>query len=824
MSNPSTDNPSYARDNRSTPIKDVLLEFEIGMNKLLYSGDFLYRHIYPSREVLLAAEADYRRMERTLEEAGADDKTWYHFYHTFTWFFINFLPIIPEFNEYAIDIGHKMFLYSDIVNGDDIPPQIHDIRVLCYVCEAAKDYKHAIDIRLKLIRFFEEVKDEEQLPYSYDEEIRNGYKAIAQLYDKLGDENAARTYLSMAESAYPQHQTEYVKEKQGSFSINPWLAEKLKEYRSRHSDEEMRRDYETDFALGVNLSWDEYHQSRALYEALRWDPFLQTLRANMDLDVSSRERLYNFHIDCLADLLQLSEEELASCGIHDYLDLGGIKKYLKTHGYKLLPGAERTYKIPSLPVLASLGKCDWNTWLLKPPGIPAEFDLSRPTLAGKWFDEYYARYERLDGEEKFRKEFTEVKPRFPHGEMPTEYTEFFQAIGNLYDSYEAICSSQGLSPRFFRPGDIPDSVRELKFFPNRDFLYLWQESCRTVIDIFERTNLFRHSSARIFLAVDLEEKLRIAEEETQDDNFQLLLVTIVELRIDIKDIITLLSEAVLSPEKAEPAPVNPWMAQVIKEYRQKHSDEYIRKRYISYLADRPETPWDEFLAAVSLEYKLHREPFLLTPRRDFGFPEHLQDVMNVMEIDIVADMLQFTIEEMADFCTQEGESVAPVVHFLSAHGYKLLGYPENTLKYPLPEIEEERKRNIEVINDQCSKAKIYMSHSDEPLKDRLAKVFDTYRSVLDLARKSDLPLKAQFTVLMDLGRLMEEHIEDFPELTEDAPEFADRALYCSKMVNGPKAEKTAVCHRLYGSILSKLGRNEEAASQYDAADDIDREN
>ena len=604
-------------------------------------------------------------------------------------------------------------------------------------------------------------------------------------------------------------------------SINPWLAAKLAEYRSRHSDEEMRRDYETDCVLGVNLSWDEYHQSRALYEAMRWEPFLQTLRANMDLDVYTCELLYDFHIDCVADLLQFSEEELASCGIHSCLDLKGIRKYLKKHGYKLLPGAERTYKIPSLPVLASLGKCDWNTWLVNPPGSLVEFDLSRPTLGGKWFDEYYARYEHLDGEEKFQKEFDKVKSRIPHGEMPTEYTEFFQAIENLFDSYEAICSSQGLSPKFFRP---PASVLEFEFFPNNRFLWLWQESCRVVIDIFERTNLFRHSSAGKFLAGDMEEKLKIAEEETHDDTFQLLLITIVELRIDIEEIITLLNEAVVSPEKVESTPVNPWMAQVIMEYRQKHADEFIRKRYVSYLADRPDTPWDDFLAAVSLEYKVYREPFLMTPRREFGFSEHLQDVMNVMEIDIVADMLQFTIEEMSDFCTQDGESVAPVVQFLSAHGYELLSYPENTLKYPLREVEEEKKRDIEVIKDQCSKAKTCMSRSEEPLKTRLEKALDTYRSVLHLARKCDLPLKAQLNVLVDLGKLMEEHIDDFPALIGDAPEIAERAVYCSVLVRGPKAKWTAGCHRLYGSILSKKKRHEEAAAQYTAAAEIAREN
>ena len=607
-------------------------------------------------------------------------------------------------------------------------------------------------------------------------------------------------------------------------SINPWLAVKLKEYRSRHSEEELRRNYETDCALGVNLSWDEYHQSRALYEAMRWDPFLQTLRANMDLDVSTRKRLYNFHIDCVADLLQLSEEEIASCGIHGYLDAKGIKKYLKKHGYRFLPGAERTYKIPSLPVLASLGKCDWNTWLVNPPGSLVEFDLSRPTLVGRWFDEYYARFEHLDGEEKFQKEFAKVKLRFPHGEIPTEYTEFFQAIGNLYESYEAICSSQYISPRFFRPGDIPDSTVELKRFPNRRYLDLWQESCKVVIDIFERTNLFQHSSAGKYLAGEMEERLKIAEVEDHDDNFQLLLITLVELRLDMEDIIILLDKAASSPGQEEPTPVNPWMAQVIMEYRQKHADEFIRKRYISYLADRPDTPWDDFLAAVSLEYKVYREPFLMTPRREFGFSEHLQDVMNVMEIDIVADLLQFTIEEMSDFCAQDGESVTPVVQFLSAHGYKLLSYPENTLKYPLPEIEDEGKRNMEVIKDQCSKAKTCMSRSEEPLKTRLEKALDTYRSVLLLARKCDLPLKAQLNVLVDLGKLMEEHLDDFPELTEDAPEIAERAVYCSVLVRGPKAKWTAGCRRLYGSILSKKKRHEVAAAQYAAAAEIAQEN
>lgn len=95
-------------------------------------------------------------------------------------------------------------MYGDKVNGDDIQAQIGDINVLSYVYEAAQDYRHAIEIRLLLIRFFEEDKDEGLLPYSYDEAIGSGYKAVSELYRKLGDEKAAMTYLRLAASAFPQ--------------------------------------------------------------------------------------------------------------------------------------------------------------------------------------------------------------------------------------------------------------------------------------------------------------------------------------------------------------------------------------------------------------------------------------------------------------------------------------------------------------------------------------------------------------------------------------------------------------------------------------------
>ncbi|MBQ9185151.1 MAG: hypothetical protein IJ151_04700 [Bacteroidales bacterium] len=62
----------------------------------------------------------------------------------------------------------------------------------------------------------------------------------------------------------------------------------------------------------------------------------------------------------------------------------------------------------------------------------------------------------------------------------------------------------------------------------------------------------------------------------------------------------------------KPAPVNPWIAEVIMEYRQTHPDDYIRMRYQSFLQDWPGTSWMDFVAEVSLQYKTYKQPLIVT--------------------------------------------------------------------------------------------------------------------------------------------------------------------------------------------------------------------
>lgn len=612
--------------------------------------------------------------------------------------------------------------------------------------------------------------------------------------------------------------------------INPFLAEKLKEYRSRTSEKEMRADYEkaSEYYIksGIKRSWEEHQAARALKYAMQSSSFfLSTIRTDMELPQETIDNLYWCHVDTAADLLQITEEELRTLGINMELDIDAIKKYLGRNGYLMYRSADLTFKVPALDALTGRNE-KWITWMLDSNGLKTGFDIFRPTLQEKWFDEFYKR-ERIDGEEKLLDEYLPVKPDCQKGELPEDYKEFFQAINILWDCYEKICDHHRITPKFSRPADLPGCPKDLDSFSNDRFLQIWKEAVKLMVDVFERTDCFGKSSAgKYFLASD-EGKLNIAEGEGPDEDFQLLLITYVEVRIDFENVLLFLKDYKSTPVKhslnEKPTPVNPWLAERIKEYRHDYKEEYIRKRYVSYLDEDPESSWSDFLAVAALQHKIRRDPFLMTRRKDFGFSDHLTDVMNILGVDIFADLLQFTVEEMKELCEQEGEEIGPISVFVHEHGYNLEHFDGYTLKYPLPEVEEERKQQIGVICDHCSEAEGRMKRNDELLGTRLEHALAIYRSGLHLARACDLPLKTQLDVLIDMGRLMEEHIEAFPVLTRDAPEIAERAIYCSELVHGQKGKKTAGCHRLYGSILSKLKRHDEAAMQYSAAAAIAKE-
>ena len=613
--------------------------------------------------------------------------------------------------------------------------------------------------------------------------------------------------------------------------INPWLAERIKEYRQQRGEEMLRNDYDIVRSMGSKLSWEQLLAHRALDYAMRWDPFLMTLACRTGLPSSISDYFYSCHIDTVADMLQLSEEEFAELAQKKVFELKPIEDFLQGHGYKLLSCPEKTYKLSTLPFIPSARVLmEDSIWMA---GEEWTFDIERPSCTSMWFDTYCSKYEHVEGEEMLRQELSEVRPDM-NEEMPSDFQEFFQAVNTLFDTYGSICESQNIKPLYFRPDDLPCEAKDLKFFQNCRFLELRELALLAVIDIFERTYLFKHYTVGKYLSATDEEKLNMAEVEEENQDFQLLLITHVEIRVDfdcVMDYIKTIASAAGKPQvqqkvEANPEkhalnekmdPVNPWLAEAVKEIRVKYTDNYLRVRYVSFLDDCPEKDWTGFLEELALYNKTRDNDFLLTKRIDFGLPQRLTDVLNTLGVDVVADLMQFTIEELTEMLEQSGESVELVVQFLANHGYKLYSYPSYTHKMPLESVDQEKKEQAGVIKDAMSKADSIMKDDNVPLAKRVEKALETYKANEHLARVVDIDLKTQVALAIDYGRFCEEYMQQFPEVAKEAAGVGQRALYFSELIHGEKGRKTAGVHRLNGAILTKLEEHREAARHYAAA-------
>ena len=613
--------------------------------------------------------------------------------------------------------------------------------------------------------------------------------------------------------------------------INPWLSERIKEYRQQRGEEMLRNDYDIVRSMGSKLSWEQLLAHRALDYAMRWDPFLMTLACRTGLPSSISDYFYSCHIDTVADMLQLSEEEFAELAQKKVFELKPIEDFLQGHGHKLLSCPEKTYKLSTLPFIPwAHVLMEDSIWMA---GEEWTFDIERPSCTSMWFDTYCSKYEHVEGEEMLRQELSEVRPDM-NEEMPSDFQEFFQAVNTLFDMYGSICESQNIKPLYFRPDDLPCEAKDLKFFQNCRFLELRELALLAVIDIFERTYLFKHYTVGKYLSATDEEKLNMAEVEEENQDFQLLLISHVEIRVDfdcVMDYIKTIASAAGKPQVQQKVetnpekhalnekmdPVNPWLAEAVKEIRVKYTDNYLRVRYVSFLDDCPEKDWTGFLEELALYNKTRDNDFLLTKRKDFGLPQRLTDVLNTLGVDVVADLMQFTIEELTEMLEQSGESVELVVQFLANHGYKLYSYPSYTYKKPLESVDQEKKEQAGVIKDAMSKADSIMKHEEDPLAVRVEKTLEIYRSNEHLARVVDIDLKTQLALAIDYGRFCEEYMQQFPEVAKEAAGVGQRALYFSELIHGEKGRKTAGVHRLNGAILTKLEKHSEAARHYAAA-------
>ncbi len=138
--------------------------------------------------------------------------------------------------------------------------------------------------------------------------------------------------------------------------------------------------------------------------------------------------------------------------------------------------------------------------------------------------------------------------------------------------------------------------------PSRDVRFIYREALRALIDLFERTSLLKNTNVGDYLSTPYDEtRLNIAEREGHNESFQLLLISHVEIKIDIENIGLTLEEC-LKGEHKDYYTVrheHPFAA-AIRRMRENVADETLRARYRKEVEENPDLGWEEFIVQAAI--------------------------------------------------------------------------------------------------------------------------------------------------------------------------------------------------------------------------------
>lgn len=137
----------------------------------------------------------------------------------------------------------------------------------------------------------------------------------------------------------------------------------------------------------------------------------------------------------------------------------------------------------------------------------------------------------------------------------------------------------------------------------------------------------------------------------------------------------------------KPDPANPWIVEAIVSLRKRHSDEQLRADYLAYSGKNPDEEWHDYLAERALYEEVQRNPFLATPLSEMFLPKELKLALQQNMVDIVADVMQITAEEMKTLLEYDHSAKTVTTYlrqistYLNINGLNLYHSRCNTLKW-----------------------------------------------------------------------------------------------------------------------------------------------
>lgn len=130
-------------------------------------------------------------------------------------------------------------------------------------------------------------------------------------------------------------------------------------------------------------------------------------------------------------------------------------------------------------------------------------------------------------------------------------------------------------------------------------------------------------------------------------------------------------------------PLNPWLQDVVEQFRKSHSQSYLRDWYNSYCIKGGNLSWREFILEHCLEAQLKEKPLLSKPLALLPLSDRSQEILYWSGVDKVYDLLQITKEELDAICINDGTAKNDITRYLKRIRREPRSCPGRTSKLSL---------------------------------------------------------------------------------------------------------------------------------------------
>lgn len=126
--------------------------------------------------------------------------------------------------------------------------------------------------------------------------------------------------------------------------------------------------------------------------------------------------------------------------------------------------------------------------------------------------------------------------------------------------------------------------------------------------------------------------------------------------------------------------INTWLERMVRKFRKEHSEKILCLDYRELTAWNLDITWEDYLASRALCYAIEKKPFMSQAIWDTDLSDDTKYILHNMYIDTVADLMQFSVEELEAVSRTTCLDVDAVRQYLVDHHLRLMHNTNVTYK------------------------------------------------------------------------------------------------------------------------------------------------